>query len=467
MRIAVVGDVLLDSDIGGRAERLSPDAPVPVVAVETSTRRPGGAGLVATLLARDGAEVVLVTALSDDAAGEELRDLLAGISGRSPGSIDVVAGRSPSATPVKARIRVGDHAVVRLDEGCEPAAPPEVDAAMLEAMLAAVSGADAVIAADYGRGLLSDDAVRAAIAEAAAVIPVVWDPHPRGAAPVPGVAVVTPNLSEARSAAGIGSGGIAAASDSAARLLERWEADAVLVTLGSRGALLHRRGGESGVPHVVPAIPLAGADTCGAGDRLVASLASELASGSPLPAAVQTAVGAAGRFLADGGVASLSLRSGAASLASSGDALAVARATRARGGTVIATGGCFDLLHAGHARTLAAARALGDCLIVCLNSDRSVRRLKGAERPIMAQDDRTDLLLALSCVDAVIVFDESTPEEVLRRITPDIWVKGGDYVADELPETAVIAEWGGRTVTVPYHPGHSTTSLAGALARVG
>ncbi|MDQ1122614.1 rfaE bifunctional protein nucleotidyltransferase chain/domain [Microbacterium trichothecenolyticum] len=150
-----------------------------------------------------------------------------------------------------------------------------------------------------------------------------------------------------------------------------------------------------------------------------------------------------------------------------GDALAVVRAARARGGTVIATGGCFDLLHAGHARTLAAARALGDCLVVCLNSDDSVRRLKGAERPIMTQHDRRDLLLALECVDAVVVFDESTPEAVLRQLTPDVWVKGGDYVASDLPETAVVAEWGGRTVTVPYHPGRSTTALAGALARVG
>lgn len=148
--------------------------------------------------------------------------------------------------------------------------------------------------------------------------------------------------------------------------------------------------------------------------------------------------------------------------------LAAAReAHRAAGRTVVWTSGCFDLLHAGHARTLASARALGDCLIVCLNSDASVRRLKGSERPIMNEEDRRDLLLALECVDAVILFDEDTPEAVLQRITPDIWVKGGDYAAEQLPETAVIARWGGRTVTVPYHPGKSTTLLAGALARVG
>ena len=149
------------------------------------------------------------------------------------------------------------------------------------------------------------------------------------------------------------------------------------------------------------------------------------------------------------------------------DAMAVAERVRAAGGTVVATGGCFDLLHAGHARTLSAARALGDCLIVCLNSDESVRALKGPERPIMPEGDRVDLLLALECVDAVLVFGEDTPVDAIRRIRPDIWVKGGDYTAADLPEAAVIAEWGGRAVTVPFHPGRSTTRLAAALAAVG
>jgi rfaE bifunctional protein nucleotidyltransferase chain/domain len=230
---------------------------------------------------------------------------------------------------------------------------------------------------------------------------------------------------------------------------------------------MHAPCAASGLPHVVPAVPVMARDTCGAGDRFAASLTVALASGASLAAATQSAVLAAGRFLAQGGVAGQAGSFDGRMLSASTDALAVARATRGAGGVVVATGGCFDLLHAGHARTLAAARALGDCLIVCLNSDESVRRLKGSERPIMGEDDRRELLLALECVDAVEVFEESTPEAALRRIAPDIWVKGGDYVAEELPETAVLAEWGARTVTVPYHPGRSTTGLASALARVG
>jgi rfaE bifunctional protein nucleotidyltransferase chain/domain len=137
----------------------------------------------------------------------------------------------------------------------------------------------------------------------------------------------------------------------------------------------------------------------------------------------------------------------------------VAETVRAAGGTVVATGGCFDLLHAGHVRTLAAARRLGDCLIVCLNSDASVRRLKGPSRPLVAQDDRAAVLGALESVDAVVVFEEDTPAEVLRRLRPHVWVKGGDYEGVRLPEADVLAEWGGRALVLPYLDGHSTTRL--------
>jgi rfaE bifunctional protein nucleotidyltransferase chain/domain len=132
---------------------------------------------------------------------------------------------------------------------------------------------------------------------------------------------------------------------------------------------------------------------------------------------------------------------------------------RAAGGTVVATGGCFDLLHAGHVNTLTAARRLGDCLIVCLNSDASVCRLKGSGRPLVTEDDRAAVLSALACVDAVVVFAEDTPEQALRRLRPQVWVKGGDYDGVRLPETDVLGEWGGRAFVLPYLDGHSTTRL--------
>jgi rfaE bifunctional protein nucleotidyltransferase chain/domain len=141
------------------------------------------------------------------------------------------------------------------------------------------------------------------------------------------------------------------------------------------------------------------------------------------------------------------------------DARSVVRAIRNQGGTVVATGGCFDLVHAGHVETLEAARSLGDCLVVCLNSDASVRRLKGPSRPLVDQADRRRVLSSLSCVDAVVVFDEDSPDRILAELKPDIWVKGGDYSAEQLPEREVLAQWGGQAVTVPYLTGRSTTQL--------
>jgi D-beta-D-heptose 7-phosphate kinase/D-beta-D-heptose 1-phosphate adenosyltransferase len=455
LRIAVVGDTLLDVDVSGTSERLSPDAPVPVVDVRTDDRRAGGAGLVATMLARDGHDVTLVTVLSDDGRADEIRSLLPDVT--------VVAGPSGAPTPVKTRVRVVDHALVRIDEGCATPPVPEVT----PDMVAALEAVDAVVVADYGRGVAAAPVLRGAIARTADRVPVVWDPHPKGAEPVAGIAVATPNQAEARGFTDIGGHGVPFATEAAEALVTRWGVDAVAVTLGDRGALV--ADGRSG-NRFVPAPSVTAGDPCGAGDRLAASVAVALASGSDVTDAVSAGVAAASEYLAAGGVTALLADEGPAPVRVPGadrDAMRVVHDVRSAGGTVVATGGCFDLLHAGHARTLSAARALGDCLVVCLNSDDSVRALKGPDRPIMTQDDRVELLLALDCVDAVVVFDEQTPDEALRRFRPDVWAKGGDYTASELPETATLGEWGGRVVTVPFHPGRSTTRLAAALEHVG
>ena len=456
MNIVVVGDTLLDVDVVGTAERLSPDAPVPVVDVQTTLERPGGAGLVARLLARDGHSVRLVTVLGDDDAAARLRAVLDGV--------EVVAGPSAAPTPVKTRLRAAGQALVRMDSGTS--APP-VPAATAE-MLDAIASADVLVVADYGRGLVAAPEVREALQQRGLGVPLLWDPHPRGPAPVPATALATPNLSEALRASGVPAGPqtVVTAADAATALLERWGCAAVAVTLGSAGAMLLQHG--SSAPRVVPAPATEVSDPCGGGDRLVASLAVGLARSRPLADALADAVAEASHFLAAGGVSSLARPPAPDPLRGpESDAFGVAQRVRAAGGTVVATGGCFDLVHAGHAKTLRAARALGDCLIVCLNSDSSVRGLKGPDRPIMTQDDRRDLLLALECVDAVMVFDEQTPEQALRRLEPDLWVKGGDYRADELPESELVRSWGGRTIIVPYVPGRSTTRLASALAQVG
>jgi D-beta-D-heptose 7-phosphate kinase/D-beta-D-heptose 1-phosphate adenosyltransferase len=451
MRITVVGDLLLDIDVEGEVERLTPYAPVPVLDVVSEVKRAGGAGLVATLLARDGHDVTLVTALADDLRAADLPGLLPDVT--------LVAGRSPSPTVVKTRIRSREQPIARIDEGSATALAPEVSDAMLDA----VGSADLVVIADYGRRLLEDAPMRAAVEAAAARVPVVWDPHPRGATPVPGV-VVTPNLGEARGFSGVEGGGVPFADEAALHLLEQWRCAAVVVTMGAHGALL--RTSVAGLPLVAAAPAVTEADVNGAGDRFASALAVALGSGATPSEAVQLAVATTAAFLADGGVAVLESAPVVALPGPDHDALAVVERVRAAGGTVVATGGCFDLIHAGHAKTLAAARALGDCLIVLLNSDDSVRRLKGPERPLMTAPDRIELLSALQVVDGVVVFGEDTPVDAIRRIRPDIWVKGGDYNAESLPEASVITEWGGRAVTVPFLPGRSTTKLAAAIQRV-
>ncbi|MGW9020336.1 D-glycero-beta-D-manno-heptose 1-phosphate adenylyltransferase [Leucobacter chromiiresistens] len=451
MNIVVVGDTLLDEDIDGVAERFQPDAPVPVVDVQSRQSRAGGAGLVARMLLHDGHEVTLVTALSADAPAERLREHLDGIR--------VVAGALPAPTPVKTRLRAGGQPVARIDDGCGDPVLPHIT----REMITAISEADAIIVSDYGRALTAHPEIRVALHRRGARVPLVWDPHPRGADPVPSARLVTPNLSEAAKAAGTAPDP-ASATEAAGRLRERWGCIAISVTLGSQGALLLD---ADHAPALIPARPVEAADACGAGDRYAASALVALAEGEPLPEAVRRGVDAAGGFLAAGGVAALGATRLPRADAAGADAFAVAEQARSAGGTVVATGGCFDLLHAGHVRTLAAARELGDCLIVCLNSDDSVRRLKGAERPLITERDRVELLTALSCVDAVVVFEEDGPQAVLDRLRPDIWVKGGDYSAQSLPEAALVESWGGRVLTLPYHLGRSTTALADAIARVG
>ncbi|MET1065383.1 MAG: PfkB family carbohydrate kinase [Arthrobacter sp.] len=468
MNIVVVGDVLLDVDLDGQTTRLSPDAPVPVVDVAGTRYRAGGAGLVARILADDGHHTVLVTVLGADEASARLAGQLSGVT--------VVAGPSGAPTPVKTRVRAGGQPLVRFDEGCRRPPVPGVSAAMLHEL----ESAAAIVVADYGRGLTSNPSLRAALTRLTGRIPILWDPHPAGGPPVEGVDVVTPNLSEARAAVAAISPNRPDAhhpADLALELVRHWRSNAVLVTQGEDGATLMRA--SAAAPLHIAAPKTRVTDPCGAGDRLVASLAVSCAAGHDLTESASLAVSEAASFLAAGGVAALirqhpparGSRHGAGlhGGAESGDAAAVALARRVQrtGGTVVATGGCFDLLHAGHARSLAAARGLGDCLIVCLNSDSSVRRLKGITRPIISQQDRTELLLALGCVDAVAVFDEDTPENCLDMLRPDIWVKGGDYNVSELPERPLVESWGGRCLTVPYHPARSTTHLADALARVG
>ena len=480
--LVVVGDALLDRDVSGTVERLCPDAPVPVVDERSQAVRPGGAGLAAALACADGQDVTLITALARDAAGEDLRATL------SACGVDVVdLGCDGGATVEKVRVLCDGRSLLRLDRGGGGA----IGALTAEAR-AAIGWADGVLVADYGRGVAARADVRAALGERLkAGGCVVWDPHPRGAVPVRGVTLATPSAAEASALAaavsagglesnerimGVDRGGVLDAPGCAARLAVAWSCAWVCVTRGASGAVL--RSAEGGAPLAFAARSVHGGDPCGAGDRFATSAAAALAGGADAPTAIAAAVEAATAFVAAGGATATSLgeRGGPVSPGhigssqtnpSADDALALAERVRARGGTVVATGGCFDLLHAGHVQTLRSARALGDALVVCLNGDASVRRLKGADRPLVGEDDRAAVLRALGCVDAVAIFDEDTPVELLRRLRPQVWAKGGDYAHERLPETDALCAWGGRTVILPFVDGRSTSRLIEEVALRG
>ncbi|MEU4521794.1 PfkB family carbohydrate kinase [Amycolatopsis sp. NPDC024027] len=450
--LVVLGDTLLDVDLEGTAERLCPEAPVPVVDLTARRRRPGGAGLAALLAARSAAEVVLVTPLGDDEGGHALTGLL------EP-DVTVLPLPLGGTTVCKTRIRAGGQSLLRLDSGDGTATADPLPARVHDVL----AEAGAILVADYGRGLTRNPDVRRLLRELAERIPVVWDPHPRGAQPVPGTRLVTPNLAEARAVLA----GHEEPAELAKLLRGHWHADAVAVTTGARGAVLADGLGETTVP-IPAAARLPGhtaPDTCGAGDRFAAAAAAALLGGADTTEAVVTAVEAAARFVAAGGATALSTDEGPVpDPQPATDAFGLAERIRGTGGRLIATGGCFDLLHPGHVSLLRQARALGDALVVCLNSDASVRGLKGPGRPLVHDRDRARLLAALSFVDAVAVFDEPSPTAVLEKLRPDVWVKGGDYAEADLPEREVVERHGGEVVLVPTVPGYSTSRLVAAAA---
>lgn len=477
--LVVVGDALLDRDVDGTADRVCPEAPALVLTEHANAGRPGGAGLAAALAAAERADVVLVTGMAADPASAQLRAALA------DAGVTVQPLPVPGTTAEKIRLRSDGRLLLRLDRGGAGEPPDRLS----PPAAAAIRDAAAVLVSDYGRGLTRNPRIRAALAATGA--PVVWDPHPLGAPAVSGTRLLTPNEPELASVTGRelpdrGERGqwLAAVGASAQELRRRWRTGAVAVTLGADGALLCHAGPT---PLVVPA-PSAVGDSCGAGDRFAAAATRALAEGALVSEAVEAAVAAASAYVTGQAPVHAGVTAATrgdtdtgrtepgtdAPAAHGGDAVeagVLVRRVRERGGTVVATGGCFDLLHAGHLSTLETARSLGDCLVVCINSDASVSRLKGADRPLTPQQDRVRILAALGCVDAVVVFDEPTPEPVLSWLRPDVWVKGGDYTDGtpsdpDLPEAEPVRGWGGQTVIVPYLDGRSTTHMI-AAARAG
>jgi D-beta-D-heptose 7-phosphate kinase/D-beta-D-heptose 1-phosphate adenosyltransferase len=471
-RLAVLGDLLLDRTTWGNAERVSPEAPVLVLQADVRQSQPAGAGSVAAMLRGFEAEVTAVGRVGDDASGHELCDRLKD-AGVDLANVVVQPGRE---TPVSRRFigRAAQrhaHQILCVDHG--QAAP--LDQVTTERLLAnfdqAMSHSQAVLVSDYGRGLCTPDLLQDAIARARRQdCPILIDPgESNDFAIYRGAAVVTPNRCQAEAASGIAIGQPSDALLAGCWLCDRYALAAVAIKLGRDGIALVTADGRE---ELFPTRERSVYDVTGARDMVLATLGLCLAGGLPLEQAVPLANVSAGLKLEKFGPAPVSREEVQAELASSGLAdkritlehmARLAEQYRRVGRRVVFTNGCFDLLHVGHVAYLQQAAALGDLLIVAINSDSSVRALKGPQRPIYNQDVRAAMLVALDCVDHVLVFDEATPHALLRAIRPDVLVKGGTYSDAEVVGREVVLAYGGRVCVAGKVEGVSTTSIVSAL----
>jgi D-beta-D-heptose 7-phosphate kinase/D-beta-D-heptose 1-phosphate adenosyltransferase len=457
--VLCIGDVMLDRFVHGDIERISPEAPVPVIRLRETRDMLGGAGNVASNIASLGGRAILV-------------GLVAGIADARPGIVASLVETAHRPTICKTRYVAGRQQVVRADE--EGTAP--LHASEEQALLARVAehlpAAQAVILSDYGKSVLSPTLIAKVIETATARnIPVFVDPKTDDFSRYRGATCITPNVRELAAAAGASLPTEAAIDEAARRLLDTAEAHAILVTRSEKGMMLIERGCPAAL---APARAREVFDVSGAGDTVIAALALAVADGRALAQAMHIANAAAGVVVSKLGTATADIaevlhelsaqdeQSGLGQL-SGLQTLAIAQNLVARwreqGFSVGFTNGCFDILHPGHVALLAFARGQCDRLVVALNDDASVRRLKGAARPVNALDQRARIMAAIRYVDCVVGFEEDTPLRLLRDLRPDVLIKGADYALDQVVGADLVISAGGRVILADLVPGQSTTRI--------
>jgi D-beta-D-heptose 7-phosphate kinase/D-beta-D-heptose 1-phosphate adenosyltransferase len=467
-RILCVGDVMLDHYVYGQVERVSPEAPIAILRVGRETRTPGGAGNVLRNLQALGAHTCFVSVIGNDSAGRELNQLIA-----EPGNVEphilVEAGR---VTTVKTRYIAATQQMLRADRESVAALGPYVRGDFIRLVEQAIADHTVIIVSDYAKGVLADGVAAAIIAAArAAGKAVVVDPKGTDYTPYRGASVLKPNRRELAQATRMPVGSEDEVVAAARALIAVGDFGAVLVSLSEDGMILAEAGGAV---HLLPAAAREVYDVSGAGDTVIATLAAALAAGLSLIEAAQLANLAAGIVVGKVGTAVTYASELADALAEDAYGHHKSRPTprvleqverwRLRGLKIGFTNGCFDLLHPGHVALLAQARAACDRLVVGLNSDASVARLKGADRPVQQEAARAAVLASLSSVDLVVVFPEDTPMALIEAIRPDVLIKGADYRVDEVVGADFVQSYGGTVVLADLIAGHSTTAT---IKRIG
>ncbi len=473
-RVLCVGDVMLDRYMTGEVERISPEAPVPILRIASEDAMLGGAGNVIRNLAALGAEAVFVTVLGDDDAGREVSDLVARTQ-RVDACVLVDADRR---TAIKTRFIAGGQHILRTDREAVTPITGRIRASLLVAATEAIHRTDVLVLSDYGKGVVTPQVAHKLIAAArAARIPVVVDPKGVDYRIYRGASLVTPNRRELADATGLATATDADVVAAAQRLIERSEIESVLATRSREGMTLVQGGRARPRVHHLPAEARDVFDVSGAGDTVVATVAAALAARVRLPAAARLANIAAGIVIGKVGTAApfpaeivhalhqSDLMIGEAKVADLQAALDRIAQWRRRGLVVGFTNGCFDLLHPGHVSLLSQARAACDRLVVGLNSGSSVTRLKGAGRPLQSEAARAAVLASLAPVDLVVIFSEDTPIKLIEAVRPEVLVKGADYAIDEVVGADFVRANGGRVVLATIMPGHSTSATIAKMAK--
>jgi D-beta-D-heptose 7-phosphate kinase/D-beta-D-heptose 1-phosphate adenosyltransferase len=464
--VAVCGDLMLDETWYGEVSRVAPEAPVPLLALRAMSRRAGGAGNVVENLAALGAKTLALGAVGPEEEGAWLARRLSTLPGAGRGTIAVDPART---TPVKRRMVSEGRQILRVDQEIPAGLSPRAEDALLLAALEAVEHADVLLLSDYAKGTLTPRLTHELVAAARRRgIPALVDPKGKDYARYRGASVVTPNRKELEVVTGESARDVGAVSALGERLRAELELDALVVKLSEEGMLVLARGEA---PRQIRARAREVFDVTGAGDTVLAALGLGLGAGLDLASAADFANRAAGCAVARVGTAPVHFPDLLDGLSASAEekvldrahlAAVVATLRRAHR-RVVFTNGCFDLLHPGHIALLSEAKRLGDVLIVGLNSDDSVRRLKGESRPILSERDRAQVLGGLDAVDFVTVFPEDTPESLIELIRPHVLVKGGDYSESTVVGASFVRSYGGDVVLVPLLHGRSTSAMVSKM----
>ena len=464
IRCLVIGDLMLDEYLWGRADRISPEAPVQVVDVVREELRLGGAGNVVHNLAALGAQVSVCSVVGDDQNGRELLGQFC----HHHINTGAVFQDPDRRTSRKTRVVAANQQIVRIDRESREALPVAVEQQLCDWIAAHAGEYKVVVLSDYNKGVLTPAVITSAIAAAAVVgIPVLIDPKGTDYSRYGGATLLTPNRKEAEAASGIAitdAGSLAQAADV---IMAATGLQYLLITRSEEGMSLFSKGGE--IVHI-PTVAREVFDVSGAGDTVLATLAVGIASGFSMVESARLANVAAGIAVGKLGTSivtpqeiidtvSLAHKDSHAKIKSLDVLVPLITAEKNRGKRVVFTNGCFDLLHAGHVKYLQKARNLGDLLVLGLNSDASVRRLKGAKRPLIDQDERAHLLAALDCIDYVVIFDDDTPLELITALKPYILAKGGDYSLDGVVGKDIVESYGGRVELVTFVDGKSTSNI--------